>query len=37
LLEIAKSMAEKLIKEYPAAVEVHLQRWMRHSGELVKV
>jgi ATP-dependent DNA helicase RecG len=37
LLAIAKSMAEKLIKEYPAAVEVHLQRWMRHAGELVKV
>jgi ATP-dependent DNA helicase RecG len=37
LLEIAKSMAEKLIKEYPAAVEMHLARWMRHAGELVKV
>jgi ATP-dependent DNA helicase RecG len=37
LLAIAKNMAEKLIKEYPAAVEVHLQRWMRHAGELVKV
>jgi ATP-dependent DNA helicase RecG len=37
LLEIAKSMAEKLIKEYPAAVEMHLATWMRHAGELVKV
>ena len=37
LLEIAKSMADKLIKEYPLAVEAHLQRWMRHAGELVKV
>ena len=37
LLEIAKSMADKLIKEYPAAVEAHLLRWLSHAGELVKV
>ena len=37
LLETAKSMADKLINEYPLAVEAHLQRWMRHAGELVKV
>ncbi len=37
LLEVAKSMADKLIKEYPAAVEAHLERWMSHAGELVKV
>ena len=37
LLETAKSMADKLIKEYPQAVEKHLQRWMSHAGELVKV
>ncbi len=37
LLESAKSMADKLIKEYPAAVEKHLERWMSHAGELVKV
>ena len=37
LLEAAKSMADKLIKEYPIAVEKHLQRWMSHAGELVKV
>ena len=37
LLETAKNMADKLIKEYPTAVEAHLQRWMSHAGELVKV
>ncbi len=37
LLETAKSVADKLIKEYPAAVEAHLARWMSHAGELVKV
>ncbi len=37
LLELAKSMADRLIKEYPQAVEKHLQRWMSHAGELVKV
>ncbi|MES2502548.1 MAG: ATP-dependent DNA helicase RecG [Pseudomonadota bacterium] len=37
LLEAAKSAADSLIKQYPAAVEAHLQRWMRHAGELVKV
>lgn len=37
LLNSAKSMADKLIKEYPQAVEAHLARWMSHAGELVKV
>lgn len=37
LLESAKSMADKLIKEYPMAVEQHLERWLSHAGELVKV
>ena len=37
LLESAKSMADRLIKEYPQAVEKHLERWMSHAGELVKV
>ncbi len=37
LLETAKNMADKLIKEYPQAVEAHLARWMSHAGELVKV
>lgn len=37
LLEAARNMADKLIKEYPQAVEKHLERWMSHAGELVKV
>ena len=37
LLESAKNIADKLINEYPTAVEVHLQRWLSHAGELVKV
>jgi ATP-dependent DNA helicase RecG len=37
LLEVAKNMADSLIKEYPKAVEEHLARWMSHAGELVKV
>ncbi len=37
LLEVAKNMADSLIKEYPKAVEAHLARWMSHAGELVKV
>jgi ATP-dependent DNA helicase RecG len=37
LLEVARSMADRLIKEYPTAVEMHLARWMSHAGELVKV
>ena len=37
LLEAAKNLADKLINEYPKAVEAHLERWMSHAGELVKV
>lgn len=37
LLESAKNVGDKLIKEYPQAVEKHLERWMSHAGELVKV
>lgn len=37
LLELAKNMADKLIKEYPKSVEAHLERWMSYAGELVKV
>ncbi len=37
LLEAAKNMADKLIKEYPQAVEKHLERWMGCAGDLVKV
>ncbi|MDO9205274.1 ATP-dependent DNA helicase RecG [Methylotenera sp.] len=37
LLIVAKTLAEKLLKEYPAEVEEHLDRWMGSAGELVKV
>ena len=37
LLELARQWADRLITEYPYAVEQHLDRWMRHAGELVKV
>ncbi len=37
LLEIAKSMADLLLQQYPAEVERHLDRWMSGAGELVKV
>lgn len=37
LLEVAKSMADELLKNYPVEVERHLDRWMSSAGELVKV
>jgi len=37
LLENAKALADRLLKEYPAEVERHLDRWMGSAGELVKV
>lgn len=37
LLEVAKNVADKLLKEQPQAVEQHLQRWMRQGVEWVKV
>ncbi len=37
LLEAAKAMADKLLKDYPAEVEKHLDRWMGGVGDLVKV
>ncbi len=37
LLEHAKSIADRLLKEYPQAVDQHLQRWMKHAVDLVKV
>jgi hypothetical protein len=30
-------MAEKLLKNYPAEVEKHLERWMGRADEWVKV
>ncbi len=37
LLEAAKSVADKLLKDYPVEVEQHLNRWMASAGDLVKV
>ena len=37
LLEYAKSQAEALLNDYPSAVEQHLERWLGHADELVKV
>ncbi len=37
LLQAAKTAAEALLREHPAAVELHLQRWLGHAEELVKV
>lgn len=37
LLEYAKAMADKLLKEFPMEVEKHLDRWMGGAVELVKV
>lgn len=37
LLQQAKSVADSLLKQYPEAVDQHLQRWMRHGVDLVKV
>jgi len=37
LLEAAKNMAEKILKQHPKEVELHLDRWMSGAGDLVKV
>ncbi len=37
LLNAAKNIADRLIKEHPTAVEKHLERWMGRADELVKV
>lgn len=37
LLQIAKNLAEELLRENPKAVEAHLQRWLGHTEQLVKV
>lgn len=37
LLQAAKTAAEALLREHPAAVERHLQRWLGYAEELVKV
>jgi ATP-dependent DNA helicase RecG len=37
LLENAKALAERLLKDYPIESELHLARWMGSAGDLVKV
>ena len=37
LLQAATATAERLLAENPLAVEQHLQRWLGHADELVKV
>lgn len=37
LLQQAKNMADDLLTQHPEAVDQHLQRWMRHGVDLVKV
>ncbi|WP_435659331.1 ATP-dependent DNA helicase RecG [Methylobacillus flagellatus] len=37
LLHRARQLAEDLLRDHPAAVEAHLQRWLGHAAELVKV
>jgi ATP-dependent DNA helicase RecG len=37
LLQLAQNLADQLLRENPQAVERHLQRWLGHAEELVKV
>lgn len=37
LLQLAQNLADQLLRENPQAVEQHLQRWLGHAEELVKV
>jgi len=37
LLQHAKIVADKLLNTHPDAVNAHLQRWLSHGAELVKV
>ena len=37
LLQAAQKIADKLLRENPQAVEQHLQRWLSHAEEFVKV
>jgi ATP-dependent DNA helicase RecG len=37
LLQHAKQIADSLLREHPEAVEKHLERWMSHGVDLVKV
>ena len=37
LLQIARDLAERLLRDDPQAVESHLRRWLGQGEELVKV
>ncbi len=37
LLEASRNKADSLLSTHPQAVELHLQRWLSHGAELVKV
>jgi hypothetical protein len=37
LLEVAKVISDKLLKDHPVEVDRHLDRWMGGVSQLVKV
>ena len=37
LLEAARELADRLLRESPAVAESHLERWLGHAEEYVKV
>lgn len=37
LLDVAREVAETLLRDYPQAAEAHLKRWLRRAEEYVKV
>jgi len=37
LLEVARTKVDKLLQEFPQAVDAHLARWLSHGAELIKV
>ncbi|HEY0562721.1 MAG TPA: ATP-dependent DNA helicase RecG [Methylophilus sp.] len=37
LLDIAKSLADRLLQQHPAEVDHHLARWLSQGAELIKV
>lgn len=37
LLEIAKSVADRLLQQHPAQVDQHLARWLSQGADLIKV
>jgi len=37
LLEVARNMADNILREFPQAVDAHLARWLSHGADLIKV